>query len=107
MSEPQYTLPEELLKEVAAQIKDNPYTLQELDDTAMWIAAGPIAAAASAGLAVNAEHAIYYTAGIFAGSMLAEYVNLGLIDPSKISHYVNVTLPESIQSREKKPKKKK
>ena len=97
MAEQETTLPKELLEEAAKDV-DGDYTLQELDDTAMWAVSAPITAAATAGLASQAEHAVYYAAGIFAGAMMPMYINDGLLDPKKISHWVNVTLPERAEA---------
>ena len=111
MTEQAYTLPEELLREIAGQL-DNEYTMQELDDTAMWASAGPVFSAASAGLASSAEHTLYYAASIYAGSMMVEYIKDGLLDPHKISKWVNDTYLKSLASMaadedKKKSKKKK
>jgi len=105
MAEQETTLPLELLQEVAAQI-DGDYTLQEIDDTAMWAASGPVLAASTAGLASSAEHTVYYAAGIFAGSMLPTYVNDGLLDPHKISQWVNEVAAKAVAESKKSKKKK-
>jgi hypothetical protein len=86
------TLPTEILEAVQEKLNDE-YTLQEIDDTAIWATSGPVLSAASMGLADDSDKSVYFASGVFAMSMMPEYINEGLIDPKAVSAWVN-SLPE-------------
>lgn len=86
------TLPTEILEAVQEKLNDD-YTLQQIDDTAVWATSGPVLSAASLGLADDSDKSVYLASGIFAMSMMPEYINERLIDPEAVSIWVN-SLPE-------------
>jgi hypothetical protein len=80
-----------LIPEVLTRVQKNlqkSYTDKELENTAYFLAALPMTAAANIGAADDHPMARVAVVNVFAGAMLAEFINRGLIDPTRITDWM-------------------